>query len=163
MARCTGLDVDCMGCDVSFFSIWNNLLWIWNSLEKWYRNLAIIFAAWELGMAFVTILTGGRLINSLHVCNWMGDDYCRCWSCYRMAGQLAINRNRSLGRWTRRRKLVREVAFIPLPGAEPLSVFSGSPNLGVSNWLAFVISTIVLIFRESWHGLSVKQYSKERK
>ena len=40
-----------------------------------------------------------------------------------------------------------EVAFIPLPGAEPLSVFSGSPNLGVSNWLAFVISTIVLIFQ----------------
>ena len=40
-----------------------------------------------------------------------------------------------------------EINYAPLPGAEPLSAFSGNPNLGVSNWIAFVISTGVLVIQ----------------
>ena len=109
--------------------------------------LAIIFAAWELGMAFVTILTGGdSSIRYMSVIGW---------------GMIIVDAGAAVG-WPDNWQLIEiglwggghgeenwlgEVAFIPLPGAEPLSVFSGSPNLGVSNWLAFVISTIVLIFQ----------------
>ena len=84
-----------MGCDVSFFSIWNNLLWfgiVWKNGVI----LAIIFCAWELGMAFVTILTGGdSSIRYMSVIGWgmiIVDA-----ELLSVAGQLAIDRNRSWG------------------------------------------------------------------
>jgi hypothetical protein len=40
-----------------------------------------------------------------------------------------------------------EVEYAALPGAQPLQTFSGNSGLGVSEWIAFVISTLVLLFQ----------------
>ena len=53
-----------------------------------------------------------------------------------------------MGRRTRGRKnWLGEIAYVALPAAEPLAGFSGSPNLRVSNWLSFLISTLLLVFQ----------------
>ncbi len=109
--------------------------------------LAILFAAWELGMAFVAILTGGdSSIRYMSVIGW---------------GMIIVDAGAAIG-WPDNWQLVEiglwggghgeenwlgQVDYAPLPGAEPLSAFSGSPNLGVSTWLALVISSLVLVFQ----------------
>ena len=40
-----------------------------------------------------------------------------------------------------------EIEYAELPGALPLQTFSGNSGLGVSEWIAFVISTLVLLFQ----------------
>ena len=107
--------------------------------------LAILFAAWELGMAFVTILSGGSSsIRYVSVIGW---------------GMIIVDAGVSLA-WPDNWYLIEvglwggghgeenwlgEMSYAALPGAEPLNAFSGGHNLGVSNWLALVISTMVLV------------------
>ncbi len=109
--------------------------------------LALIFAAWELGMAFVTIFTGGdSSIRYMSVIGW---------------GMIIVDAGVTIS-WPDNWQLIQvglwgggqgeenwlgEMDYAALPGAEPLAVFTGSPNLGVSNWLSFVISTVVLLFQ----------------
>ena len=109
--------------------------------------LALIFAAWELGMAFVTIFTGGdSSIRYMSVIGW---------------GMIIVDAGVTIS-WPDNWQLIQvglwgggqgeenwlgEIDYAALPGAEPLAAFSGSPNLGVSNWLSFVISTVVLLFQ----------------
>ena len=109
--------------------------------------LAILFAAWELGMAFIAILTGGdSSIRYMSVIGW---------------GMIIVDAGAAIG-WPDNWQLVEvglwggghgeenwlgDVSYVALPGAEPLAVCSGNPNLGVSNWLAYVISTLVLAFQ----------------
>ena len=140
------LDVNCLGCHAGFFGIWNNLLWIWNSLEKW-CNSCNNLRSMGIGNGICNNTHRRRLINSLHVCHWMGDDYCRCGAAIGWPDNWQLIEIGLWGGGHGEEELVRRGCIIPLPGAEPLSVFSGSPNLGVSNWLAFVISTMVLIFQ----------------
>ena len=109
--------------------------------------LAIIFAAWELGMAFVAIFSGGD--SSIRYMSVIG------WGMIIVDAGVAISwpdnwQLIEIGLWGGghgEENWLGEVAFVALPGAEPLSAFSGSPNLGVSNWLAFVVSTVVLLFQ----------------
>jgi len=109
--------------------------------------LALIFAAWELGMAFVTIFTGGdSSIRYMSVIGW---------------GMIIVDAGVSIS-WPDNWQLIQvglwgggqgeenwlgQIDYAALPGAEPLAAFTGSPNLGVSNWLSFVISTVVLLFQ----------------
>ncbi len=109
--------------------------------------LALIFAAWELGMVFVTIFTGGdSSIRYMSVIGW---------------GMIIVDAGVTIS-WPDNWQLIQvglwgggqgeenwlgEIDYAALPGAEPLAAFSGSPNLGVSNWLSFVISTVVLLFQ----------------
>ena len=109
--------------------------------------LALIFAAWELGMAFVTIFTGGdSSIRYMSVIGW---------------GMIIVDAGVTIS-WPDNWQLIQvglwgggqgeenwlgQIDYAALPGAEPLAVFTGSPNLGVSNWLSFVISTVVLLFQ----------------
>ena len=109
--------------------------------------LALIFAAWELGMVFVTIFTGGdSSIRYMSVIGW---------------GMIIVDAGVTIS-WPDNWQLIQvglwgggqgeenwlgEMDYAALPGAEPLAAFSGSPNLGVSNWLSFVISTVVLLFQ----------------
>ena len=109
--------------------------------------LALIFAAWELGMAFVTIFTGGdSSIRYMSVIGW---------------GMIIVDAGVTIS-WPDNWQLIQvglwgggqgeenwlgQIDYAALPGAEPLAAFTGSPNLGVSNWLSFVISTVVLLFQ----------------
>ena len=109
--------------------------------------LAIIFAAWELGMAFVAIFTGGdSAIRYMSVIGW---------------GMIIVDAGVAIS-WPDNWQLIEiglwggghgeenwlgEMAYVALPAAEPLAAFSGSPNLGVSNWLSFLISTLVLVLQ----------------
>ena len=109
--------------------------------------LAIIFAAWELGMAFVAIFTGGdSAIRYMSVIGW---------------GMIIVDAGVAIS-WPDNWQLIEiglwggghgeenwlgEMAYVALPAAEPLAAFSGSPNLGVSNWLSFLISTLVLVIQ----------------
>ncbi len=109
--------------------------------------LAIIFAAWELGMAFVAIFSGGD--SSIRYMSVIG------WGMIIVDAGVAISwpdnwQLIEIGLWGGghgEENWLGQVDFVALPGAEPLGAFSGSPNLGVSNWLAFVISTVVLLFQ----------------
>lgn len=109
--------------------------------------LALIFAAWELGMVFVTIFTGGTSsIRYMSVIGW---------------GMIIVDAGVTIS-WPDNWQLIQvglwgggqgeenwlgQIDYAALPGAEPLAAFTGSPNLGVSNWLSFVISTVVLLFQ----------------
>ena len=109
--------------------------------------LALIFAAWELGMVFVTIFTGGdSSIRYMSVIGW---------------GMIIVDAGVTIS-WPDNWQLIQvglwgggqgeenwlgQIDYAALPGAEPLAAFTGSPNLGVSNWLSFVISTVVLLFQ----------------
>ena len=70
MVRRWSLDVNCVGNHARFAS----LRMIFCSFGIIWKNgviLAIIFAAWELGMVFVTIFTGGdSSIRYLSVIGW---------------------------------------------------------------------------------------------
>ena len=109
--------------------------------------LAIIFAAWELGMAFVTIFTGGD--SSIRYMSVIG------WGMIIVDAGVAISwpdnwQLIEIGLWGGghgEENWLGEMAYVALPAAEPLAAFSGSPNLGVSNWLSFLISTLVLVFQ----------------
>ena len=109
--------------------------------------LAIIFAAWELGMAFVAILTGGD--SSIRYMSVIG------WGMIIVDAGVAISwpdnwQLIEIGLWGGghgEENWLGEMAYVALPAAEPLAVYSGSPNLGVSNWLSFLISTLVLVFQ----------------
>ena len=112
--------------------------------------LAIIFAAWELGMAFVSILGGGdSSIRYFSVIGWgmiiVDSGVAICWPDNwqfiqsGMWGGGQISEGWDLGG--------EAVNYEPLPGAEPLQAFSGSSGLGVTGWIAFVISTLVLLFQ----------------
>ena len=109
--------------------------------------LAIIFAAWELGMAFVAILSGGD--SSIRYMSVIG------WGMIIVDAGVAISWPDNwflieTGLWGGghgEENWLGEINYAPLPGAEPLSAFSGNPNLGVSNWIAFVISTGVLVMQ----------------
>ena len=109
--------------------------------------LALIFAAWELGMVFVTIFTGATSsIRYMSVIGW---------------GMIIVDAGVTIS-WPDNWQLIQvglwgggqgeenwlgQIDYAALPGAEPLAAFTGSPNLGVSNWLSFVISTVVLLFQ----------------
>ena len=109
--------------------------------------LALIIAAWELGMVFVTIFTGGdSSIRYMSVIGW---------------GMIIVDAGVTIS-WPDNWQLIQvglwgggqgeenwlgQIDYAALPGAEPLAAFTGSPNLGVSNWLSFVISTVVLLFQ----------------
>ncbi|MGB1549622.1 MAG: ABC transporter permease subunit [Candidatus Poseidoniaceae archaeon] len=109
--------------------------------------LAIIFAAWELGMAFVAIFTGGD--SSIRYMSVIG------WGMIIVDAGVAISwpdnwQLIEIGLWGGghgEENWLGEMAYVALPAAEPLAAFSGSPNLGVSNWLSFLISTLVLVFQ----------------
>ena len=109
--------------------------------------LAILFAAWELGMAFVTIFTGGD--SSIRYMSVIG------WGMIIVDAGVAISwpdnwQLIEIGLWGGghgEENWLGEMAYVALPAAEPLAAFSGSPNLGVSNWLSFLISTLVLVFQ----------------
>ncbi len=109
--------------------------------------LAIIFAAWELGMAFVAILTGGdSSVRYMSVIGW---------------GMIVVDAGVAIS-WPNTWQLIEaglwggghgyenwrgEIAYQSLPGSEPLAAFFGTPNLGVSNWLSMIISSGVLIMQ----------------
>ncbi len=109
--------------------------------------LALIIAAWELGMVFVTIFTGGdSSIRYMSVIGW---------------GMIIVDAGVTIS-WPDNWQLIQvglwgggqgeenwlgQIDYAALPGAEPLAAFTGSPNLGLSNWLSFVISTVVLLFQ----------------
>ncbi len=111
--------------------------------------LAIILAVWELGMAFVAILSGGEsAIRYFSIIGW---------------GIMIVDVGAAIS-WPDNWSFIQaglwggghgEVSFWgqqdydALPGAEPLAAFSGQHGLGVSNWVAFVISTLVLLFQAS--------------
>jgi len=109
--------------------------------------LAIIFAAWELGMAFVAIFSGGD--SSIRYMSVIG------WGMIIVDAGVAISwpdnwQLIEIGLWgggQGEENWLGEMAYVALPAAEPLAAFSGSPNLGVSNWLSFLISTLVLVFQ----------------
>ena len=109
--------------------------------------LAIIFAAWELRMAFVAIFSGGD--SSIRYMSVIG------WGMIIVDAGVAISwpdnwQLIEIGLWGGghgEENWLGEMAYVALPAAEPLAAFSGSPNLGVSNWLSFLISTLVLVFQ----------------
>lgn len=110
--------------------------------------LSIIFAVWELGMAFVALFSGGDSpIQRFSVIGWgltiVDSGVAMAWP--------DNNTLITMGMWGGGHENMDWWSgygnFEPLPGAEPLSVFSGNPGLGISNWLSFIISTLILIFQ----------------
>ena len=110
--------------------------------------LAIIFATWELGMVFVTILGGGdSSIRYFSVVGWgliiVDAGTAMCWP---DNWQLI-----EMGLWggghVVEENWLGATEYAALPGAQPLQTFSGNSGLGVSEWIAFVISTLVLLFQ----------------
>ena len=110
--------------------------------------LAIIFATWELGMVFVTILGGGdSSIRYFSVVGWgliiVDAGTAMCWP---DNWQLI-----EMGLWggghVVEENWLGATEYAALPGAQPLRTFSGNSGLGVSEWIAFVISTMVLLFQ----------------
>ncbi|RJU88136.1 MAG: hypothetical protein DWC02_02150 [Candidatus Poseidoniales archaeon] len=109
--------------------------------------LAILFAAWELGMAFVAILSGGDSpIRYFSVIGWgmiiVDSGVAICWP-----DNWQLIQSGLWGGGQGTENFLGEPEYVPLPGAEPLDVFSGSPNLGTSSWLSLIISTLVLVFQ----------------
>lgn len=109
--------------------------------------LAIIFAAWELGMAFVSIFSGGdSSIRYMSVIGWgmiiVDSGVAICWP-----DNWQLIEAGMWGGGHGQENWLGLTDYQPLPGAEPLSAFSGGSNLGVSDWIAFVISSGVLLFQ----------------
>ena len=109
--------------------------------------LAIIFAAWELGMAFVSIFSGGdSSIRYMSVIGWgmiiVDSGVAICWP-----DNWQLIEAGMWGGGHGEENWLGLTDYQPLPGAEPLSAFSGGSNLGVSDWIAFVISSGVLLFQ----------------
>ena len=109
--------------------------------------LAILFSAWELGMVFVTILGGAdSSIRYFSVVGWgiiiVDAGTAICWPDNWQLIEVGL-----WGGGQGEQNWLGEYEYAALPGAEPLSAFSSSSGLGVSEWLAFVISTVVLLFQ----------------
>ena len=110
--------------------------------------LAILFAAWELGMTFVAILSGGdSSIRYFSVIGWgmiiVDSGVAVCWPDNWQLIEMGLwgGGNVVEENW------LGETEYAALPGAQPLQTFSGNSGLGVSEWIAFVISTLVLLFQ----------------
>lgn len=108
--------------------------------------LAIIFATWELGMAFVALLSGGDSpIKFFSVIGWgltlvdagVALSWPDNWNLIEMG--LWGGGNGDYYSWSGRWN------YNALPGAEPLAVFSGKSGLNMANWAAFVTATMVLL------------------
>ena len=109
--------------------------------------LAILFAAWELGMAFVAILSGGdSSIRYFSVIGWgmiiVDSGVAVCWP-----DNWQLIQSGLWGGGQGEENWLGEMDYKPLPAAVPLETFSADSNLGVSSWLAFVISSLVLVFQ----------------
>ncbi|MDC0557173.1 ABC transporter permease subunit [Candidatus Poseidoniaceae archaeon] len=110
--------------------------------------LAILFAAWELGMAFVALLGGGdSSIRYFSVIGWgmiiVDSGVAVCWPDNWQLIEMGLWGGGEVveDNW------LGETEYAALPGAQPLRTFSGNGGLGVSNWIAFVISSLVLVFQ----------------
>mgnify|MGYP001373491232 FL=1 len=109
--------------------------------------LAILFSAWELGMVFVTIFSGAdSSIRYFSVVGWgmiiVDAGTAICWPDNWQLIEVGL-----WGGGQGEQNWLGEYEYVALPGAMPLAAFSSSSGLGVSEWLAFVISTVVLIFQ----------------
>lgn len=109
--------------------------------------LAIILAAWELGMAFVSVLAGGdSAIQKFSVIGWglMIVDAGAAMTWPDMAMFI------EMGEWVGKQNCDRTTLSDdcgPLIGSEPLNFFSSGHGLGVTNWVAALIASLVLIFQ----------------
>jgi hypothetical protein len=109
--------------------------------------LAIILAAWELGMAFVSVLAGGdSAIQKFSVIGWglMIVDAGAAMTWPDMAMFI------EMGEWVGKQSCDRSTLGDecgPLIGSEPLRFFSSGHGLGVTNWVAALIASLVLIFQ----------------
>ncbi len=109
--------------------------------------LAIIFASWELGMAFVSLIGGGDSpIRYISVIGWgmilVDSGAAICWP-----DNWQLIESGLWGGGQGEENWLGESQYAALPGAEPLQAFSGNSGLGVSEWIAFVIATVVLLFQ----------------
>ena len=109
--------------------------------------LAILFSAWELGMVFVTIFSGGdSSIRYFSVVGWgmiiVDAGTAICWPDNWQLIEVGL-----WGGGQGEQNWLGVYEYNALPGAEPLAAFSSSSGLGVSEWIAFVISTVVLLFQ----------------
>ena len=107
--------------------------------------LALLFAAWELGMAFVSILSGGdTAVRYFSVIGW-GLIIVDAGTAVFWPDNFIFIEQGLWGGGQGEADWNGEIVYNALPGAEPLNLFSGSPGLGVSNWLSLIISSLVLI------------------
>ncbi|MBT4066388.1 MAG: ABC transporter permease subunit [Euryarchaeota archaeon] len=109
--------------------------------------LAILFAAWELGMTFVAILSGGdSAIRYFSVIGWgmiiVDAGVAVCWPDNWQLIEIGL-----WGGGHGEENWLGQMSYESLPGAEPLLAFSGKSGLGVSEWVAFVIATAILLFQ----------------
>ena len=109
--------------------------------------LAIILAAWELGMAFVSVLAGGdSAIQKFSVIGWglmvVDAGAAIVWPDMAMFIEMGNwgggNNNCS---W----EMYEDGNCGSLVGNEPLSFFTSAHGLGVSNWIAALIASLVLL------------------
>ena len=109
--------------------------------------LAIILAAWELGMAFVSVLAGGdSAIQKFSVIGWglMVVDAGAAIVWPDMAMFIEI------GNWGGGNNNCNWESYErgdcgSLVGNEPLAFFTSAHGLGVSNWIAAIIASLVLL------------------
>ncbi len=105
--------------------------------------LAIILAAWELGMAFVSVLAGGdTAIQKFSVIGWglMIVDAGAAITWPDMAMFL------EMGEWAGGNGNAQSGdEGGSLIGSGPLRFFSSAHGLGVSNWVAALIASLVLV------------------
>ncbi len=113
--------------------------------------LALLLAVWELGMAFVAILSGGDSpIKFFSVIGWgltlVDSATMIFWPDNITFVQAGIWGGGHVdSSWF---NFGDQQSFVALPGAEVLQIYSsGSTGLGVQPWITAVISSLVLIFQ----------------
>ena len=109
--------------------------------------LALLFAVWELGMAFVALLSGGDSpIKFFSVIGWglmiVDAATAICWPDNWALIEMGLwGGGHGDSNW------IGDVVFTALPGAIPLALFSSNTGLDMPEWLALVTATFVLIFQ----------------
>lgn len=109
--------------------------------------LALIFSVWELGMAFVALLSGGDSpIRFFSVIGW-GLMIVDAGTAISWPDNWALIEMGLWGGGHGESNWIGDVAFTALPGAIPLALFTSQTGLDMPEWLALVTATFVLIFQ----------------
>jgi len=109
--------------------------------------LALLLAVWELGMAFVALLSGGDSpIRFFSIIGWglmvVDAGTVICWP-----DNWALIEVGLWGGGNGDTDFFGDVFYEALPGAIPLALFSSKTGLDMPEWLALVTSTMVLVFQ----------------
>ena len=109
--------------------------------------LALIFSVWELGMAFVALLSGGDSpIRFFSVIGW-GLMIVDAGTAISWPDNWALIEMGLWGGGLGESNCIGDVAFTALPGAIPLALFTSKTGLDMPEWLSLVTATFVLIFQ----------------